>query len=121
MWKASARWCAPAWRTVVHGTLSDELTQRVADGVQTLDGLLLLQASPLLQRATTTDLELRWYAPAWQGEAVPQEHLDRMALFDTVMTQDLANIPFSEEGMAMVIAFTPESSLPTLPPSAMGG
>ncbi len=38
-----------------------------------------------------------------------------------VVTQDLANIPFSEEGMAMVIAFTPESSLPTLPPSAMGG
>jgi CRP-like cAMP-binding protein len=48
--------CAPAWRTVVHGTLSDELTRRVADGVQTLDGLLLLQASPLLHRATTTDL-----------------------------------------------------------------
>jgi Cyclic nucleotide-binding domain len=48
--------CAPAWRTVVHGTLSEELTQRVADGVQTLDGLLLLQASPLLQRATTADL-----------------------------------------------------------------
>ena len=38
-----------------------------------------------------------------------------------VVTQDLGNIPFSEEGMAMVIAFTPESSLPTLPPSAMGG
>jgi len=48
--------CAPAWRTVVHGTLSDELTRRVADGVQTLDGLLLLQASPLLHRATTSDL-----------------------------------------------------------------
>ncbi len=48
--------CAPAWRTVVHGRLSDELTQRVADGIQTLDGLLLLQASPLLQRATTSDL-----------------------------------------------------------------
>ena len=43
-------------RQVVHGTLSDELTRRVADGVQTLDGLLLLQASPLLHRATTTDL-----------------------------------------------------------------
>ncbi len=48
--------CAPAWRTVVHGTLSEELAKRVADGVQTLDGLLLLQASPLLQRATTADL-----------------------------------------------------------------
>ncbi len=46
----------PAWRTVVHGTLSDDLTRRVADGVQTLDGLLLLQSSPLLQRATTADL-----------------------------------------------------------------
>lgn len=41
---------------------------------------------------TTTDLELRWYAPAWAGEAVPQEHLDRMALFDTVMAQDQANM-----------------------------
>ena len=48
--------CAPAWRTVVHGTLSDELMRRVADGVQTLDGLLLLQSSPLLQRATTAGL-----------------------------------------------------------------
>jgi hypothetical protein len=38
-----------------------------------------------------------------------------------VVTQDLANIPFSEEGMAVVIAFSPESSLPTLPPSALGG
>lgn len=42
--------------------------------------------------ATTTDLELRWYAPAWQGDPVPQEHLDRMALFDTVMAQDQANM-----------------------------
>lgn len=41
---------------------------------------------------TTTDLELRWYAPAWAGETVPQEHLDRMALFDTVMAQDQANM-----------------------------
>jgi phenylpropionate dioxygenase-like ring-hydroxylating dioxygenase large terminal subunit len=41
---------------------------------------------------TTTDLELRWFAPAWEGEAVPQEHLDRMELFDTVMTQDKANM-----------------------------
>ena len=42
--------------------------------------------------ATTTDLELRWYAPSWSGEEVPQEHLDRMALFDTVMAQDKANM-----------------------------
>lgn len=38
-----------------------------------------------------------------------------------ILTQDLANIPFSEEGMAMVIAVAPESSLPTLPPAALGG
>jgi hypothetical protein len=38
-----------------------------------------------------------------------------------VVTQDLGNVTFAEEGMAMVIAVTPESSLPTLPPSALGG
>jgi hypothetical protein len=38
-----------------------------------------------------------------------------------VVTQDLGNVPFSQEGMAIVIAFAPESSLPTLPPSALGG
>ena len=48
--------CAPAWRAVVHGELSPELQRRVADGVQALDGLLLLQASPLLQRATSAEL-----------------------------------------------------------------
>jgi len=42
--------------------------------------------------ATTTDLELRWYAPAWKGEETPQEHLDRMTLFETVMAQDQANM-----------------------------
>ncbi len=41
---------------------------------------------------TTTDLELRWYAPEWQGDEVPQEHLDRMTLFETVMSQDKANM-----------------------------
>lgn len=41
---------------------------------------------------TTTDLELRWYARAWPGDTVPQEHLDRMELFDTVMSQDKANM-----------------------------
>ncbi len=40
----------------------------------------------------TTDLELRWYAPAWESDTVPQEHLDRMALFATVMAQDQANM-----------------------------
>ncbi|MGD9904715.1 MAG: Npt1/Npt2 family nucleotide transporter, partial [Vicinamibacterales bacterium] len=48
--------CAPAWRTVVHGELTPELQRRVADGVQALDGLLLLQSSPLLQRATSAEL-----------------------------------------------------------------
>lgn len=38
-----------------------------------------------------------------------------------VLTQDLANVPFSQEGMAVVIALSPESSLPTLPPSALTG
>ncbi len=47
---------APAWRAVVPGEFSAELRQRVADGVQALDGLLLLQSSPLLQRATTAEL-----------------------------------------------------------------
>ena len=40
----------------------------------------------------TTELELRWYAPAWAGDAVPSDHTDRMALFDTVMAQDTANM-----------------------------
>jgi phenylpropionate dioxygenase-like ring-hydroxylating dioxygenase large terminal subunit len=41
---------------------------------------------------TTTDLELRWYAPSWEGDDVPQEHLDRMTLFETVMSQDQQNM-----------------------------
>jgi phenylpropionate dioxygenase-like ring-hydroxylating dioxygenase large terminal subunit len=41
---------------------------------------------------TTTELELRWYAPAWEGEEIPEEHLARMELFDTVMSQDKANM-----------------------------
>ena len=48
--------CAPAWRTVVHGELSTELQRRLSDGVQALDGLILLQSSPLLQRATSAEL-----------------------------------------------------------------
>lgn len=35
-----------------------------------------------------------------------------------VVTEDPERVPFVQEGMALVIAFTPESSLPTLPPSA---
>lgn len=38
-----------------------------------------------------------------------------------VVTQNPAAVPFAEDGMAVVIALTPESSLPTLPPSAMAG
>jgi len=40
----------------------------------------------------TTELELRWYAPAWEGEEVPADHEFRMTLFDTVMAQDTANM-----------------------------
>jgi CRP-like cAMP-binding protein len=47
---------APSWRTVVHGELAPELARRVSAGVQAVDGLLLLQASPLLRRATTSEL-----------------------------------------------------------------
>ena len=48
----------------------------------------------------TTDLELRWYAPAWTGDGVPQEHLDRMTLFETVMAQDQANMAPIQESVA---------------------
>jgi CRP-like cAMP-binding protein len=47
---------APTRRAVVHGELSAELAQRVADGVQAVDGLLILQASPMLQRASAAEL-----------------------------------------------------------------
>ena len=40
----------------------------------------------------TTELELRWYAPAWPGDSVPSDHVERMALFETVMAQDTANM-----------------------------
>lgn len=39
-----------------------------------------------------TELELRWYAPAWEGDEVPADHTGRMALFETVMAQDTANM-----------------------------
>jgi AAA family ATP:ADP antiporter len=48
--------CAPSWRTVVHGQFTPELQRRVSDGLQALDGLILLQSSPLLQRATSAEL-----------------------------------------------------------------
>ena len=40
----------------------------------------------------TMELELLWFAPAWEGDEVPAEHLERLALFDTVMAQDMANM-----------------------------
>jgi phenylpropionate dioxygenase-like ring-hydroxylating dioxygenase large terminal subunit len=40
----------------------------------------------------TTELELQWFAPAWAGDEVPDEHHARMELFDTVMSQDKANM-----------------------------
>jgi phenylpropionate dioxygenase-like ring-hydroxylating dioxygenase large terminal subunit len=39
-----------------------------------------------------TELELRWYAPDWGTDEVPDEHRARMALFETVMAQDTANM-----------------------------
>jgi len=36
------------------------------------------------------------------------------------VVEDPEQVPFAQEGMALVIALTPESSLPTLPPSALG-
>ena len=36
-----------------------------------------------------------------------------------VVTDDPAAVPFAEDGMSVVVAFAPESSLPTLPPSAI--
>lgn len=42
--------------------------------------------------ATHTELELRWYAPAWDGDEVPLDHSGRMELFATVMAQDTANM-----------------------------
>ena len=40
----------------------------------------------------TTELELRWYAPDWEGDETPADHTGRMELFDTVMAQDTANM-----------------------------
>ncbi|MCB0959092.1 MAG: hypothetical protein KDB04_06170, partial [Acidimicrobiales bacterium] len=41
---------------------------------------------------TTTELELRWFAPTWGDGPVPDEHLARVELFETVMAQDMANM-----------------------------
>ncbi|MEW6321202.1 MAG: Npt1/Npt2 family nucleotide transporter [Acidobacteriota bacterium] len=47
---------APDWRTVVHGRLWKKLQDKVDDGLQPVDRVLLLQASPLLARATAAEL-----------------------------------------------------------------
>ena len=49
--------CAPAWRTVVHGTAhARNCSAASPTALQALDGLMLLQSSPLLQRATSAEL-----------------------------------------------------------------
>lgn len=40
----------------------------------------------------TTDLELCWYAPAWEGDEAPPEYVGLLDLYDTVMAQDQANM-----------------------------
>jgi hypothetical protein len=45
------------WRTVLHGTIPPSLTAKMHDGaLQPLDIILLLQSSPLLNRATAAQL-----------------------------------------------------------------
>ncbi len=45
------------WRTVIHGKLLPELERKVgAEGLQPIDRVLLLQASPMLARATAPEL-----------------------------------------------------------------
>jgi phenylpropionate dioxygenase-like ring-hydroxylating dioxygenase large terminal subunit len=41
---------------------------------------------------STTELELQWFAPDWGDGETPEEHLQRMTLFETVMAQDTANM-----------------------------
>ncbi|MEJ5255710.1 MAG: aromatic ring-hydroxylating dioxygenase subunit alpha [Acidimicrobiales bacterium] len=47
-----------------------------------------------------TELELRWYAPAWTGDQLPDEHVLRMKLFETVMAQDTANLSHIQASVA---------------------
>ncbi len=46
----------PAWQAVVHGEIMPELQRKVAGGLQPVDRVLLLQASPLLSHATAEQL-----------------------------------------------------------------
>jgi len=47
---------APGWHAVVHGEISPSLRKKVDSGLQAVDRILLLQAGPLLRRATATQL-----------------------------------------------------------------
>ena len=47
---------APGWHAVMHGEISPSLRRKVDSGLQAVDRVLLLQSSPLLQRATATQL-----------------------------------------------------------------
>ncbi len=47
-----------------------------------------------------TELELRWYAPAWEGDEIPADHTGRMELFETVMAQDTANMGPIQESVS---------------------
>jgi CRP-like cAMP-binding protein len=45
-----------AWDSVLRGSISADLQRRVADGIQAVELVLLLQTSPLLSRATSSQL-----------------------------------------------------------------
>jgi CRP-like cAMP-binding protein len=47
---------APGWHTVMHGEISASLKRKVETGLQAVDRILLLQTSPLLGRATASQL-----------------------------------------------------------------
>jgi ATP:ADP antiporter, AAA family len=46
----------PGWHTVMHGEISPALRRKVDSGLQAVDRILLLQSSPLLARASATQL-----------------------------------------------------------------
>jgi ATP:ADP antiporter, AAA family len=46
----------PGWHAVLHGEISPALKRKVDSGLQAVDRILLLQSSPLLARATATQL-----------------------------------------------------------------
>jgi ATP:ADP antiporter, AAA family len=46
----------PGWQAVVHGEISPDLQRKVTTGLQPVDRVLLLQASPLLSHATADQL-----------------------------------------------------------------